>query len=164
MKTVLAPIDFSRVSERVITEAIELARAIGARLVLLHVVAPVPLIGTAPRLIAAGDEFAAVADREAAKKLTKLQRSLRDEGVTAHAVHVGGDARVGIIAQAERLSADYVVMGSRGRTAFSNMLVGSTASGVLKHASCRVVLVPPRVKDVRKAKISACEPADVAKE
>jgi nucleotide-binding universal stress UspA family protein len=163
MKTVLAPIDFSRVSERVIAEAIALARAIGARLVLLHVVAPAPAVGKAPTLIAASEEVATAADREAAKKLTKLQRSLRDEGVTAHAVHVGGDTQKCIIAQAERLSADYVVMGSRGRTAFSALLMGSTASGVLKHASCRVMIVPPVAKDGRKAKISAREPAEVAK-
>ncbi len=147
MKTVLAPIDFSRISGRVIAEAIALARAIGARLVLLHVVTPVPVIGSVPTLIVASGEYATAADRDAAKKLAKLQRSLRDEGVTAHAVHDNGDARMCIVAQAERLSADYIVMGSHRRTAFHDLLVGGTASGVLKSASGRVVIVPPGAKD-----------------
>ena len=147
MKTVLAPIDFSRTSGRVIAEATTLARAIGARLVLLHVVTPAPVIGSAPTLLMASAEFAAAADREAVKKLTQLQRSLRDEGVTAQAVHDNGDARTCIVAQAEKLSADYIVMGSRGRTAFHGMLAGGTATGVLESASGRVVIVPSGVRD-----------------
>jgi universal stress protein A len=35
------------------------------------------------------------------------------------------------------------VLGSHGHTAFYDLLVGSTAAGVLKHAPCPVVVVPP---------------------
>lgn len=142
MKTVLAPIDFSRVSERVIEKAIALARATDARLVLLHVVAPIPIIGKNLALTLTGAELTAAAEKDAAKKLTTLQRSLRDGGVTAHAIHASGDPRECIIEQAERLTADYIVIGSHGHTAFYDLLVGSTASGVLKRASCPVVIVP----------------------
>jgi nucleotide-binding universal stress UspA family protein len=142
MKTVLAPIDFSNVSEHVIARAIELARATGARLVLLHVVAPFPIFGKNLELTVTGAELAAAAEKTAANKLVKLQRSLRDDGVTAHIVHVRGDPRECIIEQTERLTADYIVIGSHGHTAFYDLLVGSTTSGVLKRASCPVVIVP----------------------
>src|SRR5688500_18451829 len=142
MKTVLAPIDFSSVSERVIERAIALARATDARLVLLHVVAPWPIIGKNLALTLAGAELSAAAEKCAEKKLAELQRSLRDDGVTAHAVHVSGDPRVCIIEQAERLTADYIVIGSHGHTAFYDLLIGSTAKIVLKRASCPVIIVP----------------------
>jgi nucleotide-binding universal stress UspA family protein len=147
MKTVLAPIDFSSVSERVIETATALARATGARLVLLHVVAPWPIIGKNLALTLTGAELAAVAEKGAAKKLSLLQRSLRDDGVTAHAVHVSGDPRVCILEQAERLTADYIVIGSHGHTAFYDLLVGSTANGVLKRTSCSIVIVPHGAKE-----------------
>jgi universal stress protein A len=148
MKTVLAPIDFSPVSERVVERAIALARATGARLVLLHIVAPLPIIGKNLALTAVGAELAAAAEKGAANKLAKLQRSLRDEGVTAHAVHVRGDPRECIVEQAERLTADYIVIGSHGHTAFYDLLIGSTANGVLKRASCPVVIEPHGVREV----------------
>lgn len=143
MKTVLAPIDFSAVSRRVIDHAIALARETDARLVLLHVVAPIPIARDNLALAVTGAEYTVAAQKDAAKALSALQRSLRDEGVTAHAIHATGDPREAIVEQAERLMADYIVMGSHGHTAFYDLLVGSTATGVLKHAACPVVIVPP---------------------
>lgn len=143
MKTVLAPIDFSAVSRRVIDHAIALARETDARLVLLHVVAPIPNVRDNLALAVTGAEYTVAAQKDAAKALSALQRSLRDEGVTAHAIHAMGDPRETIVEQAERLMADYIVMGSHGHTAFYDLIVGSTATGVLKHAACPVVIVPP---------------------
>jgi nucleotide-binding universal stress UspA family protein len=48
-----------------------------------------------------------------------------------------------ILEQAESLPADYVVLGSHGHTAVYELLVGSTAHGVLKSATCPVIVVPP---------------------
>jgi nucleotide-binding universal stress UspA family protein len=144
MKTVLAPIDFSPVTDRVVTKAIDLARAMDARLVLLHVIGPYSLLGRQlARSTVTGAELTAEAEKRAARRLGTLQRKLRDEGVTAHAVHVSGDPAECILEQAERLSANFIVLGSHGRTALRTLLVGSTAAGVLRGAQCSVVIVPP---------------------
>jgi len=42
MKTILAPLDFSQGSKVVIAASVKLARATGARVVLLHVIQPLP--------------------------------------------------------------------------------------------------------------------------
>jgi universal stress protein A len=143
MKTVLAPIDFSTASDRVIERALLLARSTGARLVLLHIVVPPPLVARRLAQSAGGSELIQDAVEAAAEELRKIQRRLRDRGVTAHAVHATGEARTCIVEQAERLGADYIVIGSHGHTAFYDLLVGSTASAVLKRAACPVVVVPP---------------------
>jgi nucleotide-binding universal stress UspA family protein len=114
MKTVLAPIDFSDISRSVINEAVALARAIDARLVLLHVV--------------------------------------RDEGVTAHVIHQVGSPGERIVQQAERLEADYIVMGSHGHGAFYDLIVGGTTTRVLKAATCPVVIVPAGTNPSLRAK------------
>jgi hypothetical protein len=40
----------------------------------------------------------------------------------------------------------HYVIGSHGHTAFHDLLVGGTASGVLKRATCPVVVVPAPVR------------------
>ena len=142
MKTVLAPIDFSRVSERVIETAIALARASDARLVLLYVVAPVLPVGGPIALTLARAEFAEEEKRTTARFLTQIQRSLRDEGVTAQVLHFSGEPRECIIEQATRLSADLIVLGSHGHGAFYDAVMGSIACGIVKRAACPVVIVP----------------------
>jgi nucleotide-binding universal stress UspA family protein len=152
MKTVLAPIDFSSVSRRVVDEAIAVARAIDGRLVLLHIVAPVTTLPTelaASKAVARANESL---EQEAAAQLAELQKELRNEGVTAHAVHQIGTPGPAIVEQAERLDADYIVMGSHGHGAFYDLIVGSTTTRVLKQAKCAVMIVPP---DKKRSKLAA---------
>lgn len=159
MKTVLAPIDFSDVSRRVIDEAIGLARAIGGRLVLLHIVSPANFAPSEFDSSGARAAYLVQAEKQARDELTALQRSLRDEGVTAHVVHQVAQAGAGILEQAERLEADYLVMGSHGHGAFYELIVGGTASRVLKLARCPVVIVPATVRKPRSPGAAAARPA-----
>jgi nucleotide-binding universal stress UspA family protein len=158
MKTVLAPIDFSDISRRVIDEAIVIARVIGARLVLLHVVQLPSLLGSG---VAEDDlpvGFHLQAERDAITRLAKLQKQLRDEGVTAHVIHQVGLPGEKILEQAERLEADYLVMGSHGHGALYELIVGSTTMGILKQAACPVAIVPPATKTLARARPSFAEP------
>ena len=52
-------------------------------------------------------------------------------------------SRVGssIVDYAERENVDLIVIGSRGRSGFKKMLLGSTASGVVTYATCPVLVV-----------------------
>jgi nucleotide-binding universal stress UspA family protein len=162
MKTILAPIDFSPASDGVVEHAIALARATDARLVLLHVVAPIPVAGADLALPVTGGEFEAAAEKSAERKLRQLQRSLHDAGVTSLVIQTVGDARPCILEEAKRLAADYIVMGSRGHSAFYDLLVGSTASGVLHEATRPVVIVPRGANKARAGDSAAATPAQTA--
>ena len=48
--------------------------------------------------------------------------------------------------------ADLVVLGSRGVGGFTRLLVGSTASQVVQHAYCPVVIVPPEDRGLSSGK------------
>jgi nucleotide-binding universal stress UspA family protein len=142
MKTVLAPIDFSPVSRQVVDEAIAIARGHDARLVLLHVVQLAAVLGTGVTESDLPASFRLQVESDAVRQLSSLQRRLRDEGVTAHVVHQVGSPGERILDQADRLDADYIVMGSHGHGAFYDLIVGSTTSRVVTWSKCPVMIIP----------------------
>ena len=46
-----------------------------------------------------------------------------------------------IIEYAERENIDLIIMGTRGRTGFKKLLLGSVASGVVNFAHCPVLVI-----------------------
>jgi nucleotide-binding universal stress UspA family protein len=52
-----------------------------------------------------------------------------------------------ILAQADALKADLIVVGSHGRSGFERLLLGSITEKVLRKATCPVMVVPPRVDE-----------------
>ena len=141
MKTILAPIDFSPASEGVVREAAALARALDAQVVLLTVVQP-PVIYTEYASLMNVAEITTRAEKEAASRLARLEEQLNNEFIKTKTVQLAGSPITQIVAQAAKLDADYIVLGSHGHTAIYDLLVGSTAHGVLLRAKCPVVIVP----------------------
>jgi nucleotide-binding universal stress UspA family protein len=58
----------------------------------------------------------------------------------------GGDPRQLIVATAEALRVDLVVIGAHSQRSFLDVLLGGTATAVSRHAPCAVVLVQPGEK------------------
>ena len=144
MKTILVPIDFSYVTTSVLERAVELAKALEARLVVLHVIQPpVNLSASDPILIENTTRITAAAEKAADKHLERLEKGLQADFGNVGILRLTGAPVNRILEQAELLPADYVVLGSHGHTAVYELLVGSTAHGVLKNASCPVIIVPP---------------------
>lgn len=141
MKTILAPVDFSKISEAVVTEAAALARALDGRVVLLTVVQP-PLVITEYAAMMNVAEITAAGAKMAARELDRLEDQLKNQFIKTESVQVTGAPIAHIIEQAEKYEADYIVMGSHGHTALYDLLVGSTTHGVLMRARCPVVIVP----------------------
>lgn len=143
MKTILAPVDFSEASNRVMAEAAALARAHGGRVVLLHVTEPTAKVVDYAALVMAYAQIDEATVKYSIERLHQLERRLHADHVEATSVHVAGIPITEIVAQARNLPADYIVMGSHGHTAFYDLLVGGTTHGVLKRSPCPVVIVPP---------------------
>ena len=144
MKTILAPIDFSKVSERVASEAMALARGLGGSLVLLNVTTPPFASADDPRAARSVVKTIAAVANTASSRLERLRKKLGSNGVSVSSVQVTGLPVPSILHEAEAISADYIVMGSHGHNAFYDLVVGSTASGVMNRADCPVLIVPPR--------------------
>ncbi len=141
MKSVLAAIDFSVGTKQVVAEAVVLARAIGARLVVLHVVQPPP-VTDADAGAQMSSQYAAQASEAAAAELVLLQKKLQAAAITIQTTHLVGLPGAKIVDYAQELRADFIVLGSHGHGALYDLIVGHTASYVLKRALCPVVVVP----------------------
>jgi nucleotide-binding universal stress UspA family protein len=132
---VLAAIDHSDVSERVLAAARDLALLSKGQVWVLHlrereVLSRMGLVPTEPQSDAEAEVTAAVDELTAA-------------GVTAHGVirdTVFGYAAREIIDDAREHEADVIVMGSRGRGDLAGLVLGSTAHKVI-HLADRPVLV-----------------------
>jgi nucleotide-binding universal stress UspA family protein len=157
MKTILAPVDFSAASDAVVTEAAALARALQGRVVFLNVVQPPVTISEYAPLVPDVSEMTAACERFGARELEKLEARLATDFVTVESVQLVGAPIPLIVEEAEKIGADYIVMGSHGHTALYDLLVGSTTHGVLLRAKCPVVIVPAlkEPKPLKRAKSRA---------
>jgi universal stress protein A len=136
---VLAAIDFAHESVAVIGRAGEIARRYQARLTLLNVVEDSalyyqlddPLVFDQALL---NKELVAQAEQQMAEA-----RATIDSVEAASRVEIGIPKHE-IVRVADELNADLIVIGSHGRHGLQ-MLLGSTANGVLHQARCDVLAV-----------------------
>ncbi len=143
MKTFLIPVDFSQVTDSVIATAVPLARALQGTITLLHVVQPPVATGDFALPVEAVQDAINAGETAAREKLAGYSRMLRETGLESEARVVHGSPVVMIHAEAKRVKADFIIMGSHGHGKLYDLLVGSTASGVLKGAKCGVIVLPP---------------------
>lgn len=139
---ILAAIDFSESTPLVIDEAATLAAALGSKIVVAHVAAPDPdFVGyeAGPQSVrdARAHEL-----RDERQELRRIEDTLKARGLAAEAMLVQGPTVEKIVEEAERLGADWIVVGSHGRGALARVLIGSVSEGVVHHAKCPVVVVP----------------------
>ncbi len=113
IKTVLCPIDFSDLSRRELTLAIEVCAALGARLVMHHNIAEVPPGLTRQWEWAQYHQAGYINADETAARLRQLLAEV-PAGVAAEATVSHGPVGVVLLDMTARLPADLVVLGYHG--------------------------------------------------
>ncbi len=138
-RKILVPVDLLDEDPRETRLAIDLARAIGGEIVLLHVVDYVPTMF--PVELPGGYPMPQVdiVKDAAAKKLEGLASRMQGVPVT-HVVEVGAAASQ-IVDYARREKVEHIVIGSHSRGALSRMVLGSVADRVAHTAPCPVTIV-----------------------
>lgn len=136
---ILVPIDLNEKSswERALPPAIDLARTHRAR---LHLLSVVPDFGMAIVGQYFPADFEAKAREESRRRLEEVARRSIPDGL-AFEVHVAeGNIYREILALAEKLPADLVVMTSH-RPGLQDYLIGPNAARVVRHAHCSVLVL-----------------------
>jgi nucleotide-binding universal stress UspA family protein len=155
-KKICCPVDFSESSRHALDEAIDLARRLGAELIVAHV--QVPLAPAATDVLVSSREILKAEGAEEARELDSW-RTYAQERLNApvHASVLAGDAAGEIAKLAADEGVDLIVIGTHGRTGFRRLVLGSVAERVVRLAPCPVLVV--RRREVRDAEIVAAEVA-----
>jgi nucleotide-binding universal stress UspA family protein len=145
MKTILAPIDFSTATEGVVEAAATLASSTQSQVVLLHIVQPPVLTSDYGLAMENFQEAIDVSAKHSAKRLAEITEGLRlrHADLPVETLLVNGPPIVEILDAVKKFDATYIVMGSHGHNAFYDLLVGTTTHGIIRKATCPVVIVPP---------------------
>jgi nucleotide-binding universal stress UspA family protein len=138
-------LDGSQFAEAALVPARDLARVLGARIVLVQAIPD-----SVPRVIDAATSSVTYAEDPAPAGsvaqveayLLGIQRNLRAGGFEAHVDVRHGEPAAQIRLAAETHSAAAVVMATHGRTGLKRALVGSVAASVLEAGATPVVLLP----------------------
>ena len=142
LSCIVAATDFSAFSERAVQRAARIAKQHDAEMHLLHVVRPLDLY---PGLTLGPDEFGQHdQDLQQAEqsRLDAMAATLASQfGIRIHPVTRLGRAHSEIAAYAQEVSADLVAAGARGESTLMDLFLGSTASRLLRVATCPVLIV-----------------------
>jgi len=145
MKTLLVAIDLSDASHSILHTAVSLARQLGARLDIIHVVEPILTtvpIGAAMDVIEVAPPTRGPLDLKNQSEHLTRRMELITNGVEFSAEAISGMATDEILERAPAVGADFIILGSHGHSAIYHLFAGSVVTGVLKHAKIPVVVVP----------------------
>lgn len=162
-KKILVPLDGSVLAAQALPHAEEIARGLGAKLILYQVVeatggfmvAPIgtgssgPSVGVGVGRVGAGvmigdDEIRRALD-DAEAYLARLAASLQHQKLDATIDINTGDPATYIVDYAAAHAIDLIVMSTHGRTGVRRWIYGSVANKVLQAAPCAVLVVRPTV-------------------
>ena len=133
---IMCPVDFDEGSLLALDLAVEIAKKNDALLRLVHVArVPRPDMDV-PLPFSPNPRW----ERVARKKLERLGAE-RVEGKVRYQIHVlSGSPDQDIVAEADRVNADLIVMGTHGRRGINHFVLGSVAESVLRAAKCPVLV------------------------
>jgi nucleotide-binding universal stress UspA family protein len=146
LQRILCPVDFSDFSRRALDHAIAIATWYESTITVLHVCTVVPVAAYAPGSGVLPSAALTREDREAL--LDAMKRFV--EGGAAENIPIEldiaeGSAATEILAKAEAVPADLLVMGTHGRSGFERLVLGSVTERVLRKAACPMLTVPEGV-------------------
>jgi nucleotide-binding universal stress UspA family protein len=141
---IVVPVDLSEASERVIDFARLIGAETGGAIWLIHVADEDPSfvgLDAGPGTVR---QQAAKTFRDEHKRLQAEAERLRSKGLDVTALLLQGPIVETLLAEAERLGADVMIVGSHGHGALYDLVVGSVSQGLLKDSTVPVLVVPVR--------------------
>lgn len=142
MINIVLPVDFGDKTEQLVEGAVKFAKQLDGRLFLIHV---------APSDIgfAIGDmgyqyfpEVEANEIRDELIQLNKIEQRIIAQDVNCEHLLKQGIAKDIILEYAKAKNADYIVMGSHGRSGIYDVFVGSLTKGLTKDSPVPVLVLP----------------------
>lgn len=144
VKTIIAAVDFSDISNEIIEKAGEFASRFSAHLWILHVAAPDPDFvgyGVGPKHVR---QWRADELHDERKFMQQQADMLKEKGINTSSLLIQGPTAETILKEISKLNADLIVLGSHGHSTVYELLVGSVTEAMLRKSPCPVLVVPAR--------------------
>jgi nucleotide-binding universal stress UspA family protein len=139
---ILVATDGSELSDKAVSTAVELARALGAQLIAFTAVPPYPYAGIGESSGVASDDYRGRVGAEASDRLARVERAAKEAGVPCHTSMLEEDTpHRAIVAAAEKHHCGLIVMASHGRRGVEGVVLGSETQRVLAHTRRPVLVV-----------------------
>jgi nucleotide-binding universal stress UspA family protein len=135
--------DGSDTATKAVRKAVDLARAVGAKLELVSAYEPVPVQRLSEERREAPEDLQwAINPREDVDATLEAAAAVaREAGVPVNVYARQGDPADAILDVAEEQEADLIVVGNRGMTGAKRFLLGSVPNKVSHHAPCSVLII-----------------------
>ena len=143
LSKILVPLDTRYYSLHVLPMAQNVAKALGASIILCHTVAPMGQHRDAAEAPPGVARIIEEEMEEARRFLTPAAERVEAQGVTVEVVVTVGDAPKEIIRVAGRAGAGLIAMATRGRDRLEKRLVGSVANIVVETTNLPCLLARP---------------------
>lgn len=142
MKTIIIPTDFSSIATNALNYGINMAMAIRANVLLLHVYQIPVAVADVPVVMASTEEL----KKNAEEKLAAEEENI--EHITSGKLKIYTEAKLGdVVDELEELCNTIkpfaVVMGTKGTTAIERIMFGSNTLTAIRHLTWPVICVPP---------------------
>jgi|JI10StandDraft_1071094.scaffolds.fasta_scaffold06129_6 universal stress protein A len=140
IRRIVCPTDFSPTARIAIDYAAEMARSLGAEMVLLHVV---PELSYPTRSFGMANAFPHLREElhKRASEELEAERARLDPATKVTTELRDGVSHEQVLECAHAQKADLIVMGTHGHTGLTHLVLGSTAERIVRMADCPVMTV-----------------------
>jgi nucleotide-binding universal stress UspA family protein len=142
MKTIIIPTDFSPIATNAMNYGVDMAKAINANIILVHVYQVPVSMTDVPVVVVSVDEL----KKEAEERLADLKASV--EHITSGKLKIYTEARLGDVVDeledlCNKIKPIAVVMGTKGASGIERAMFGSVTLTAIRHLNWPVICVPP---------------------
>ncbi|MDD4920928.1 MAG: universal stress protein [Bacteroidales bacterium] len=143
IEKVLIAMDYDETSQKVAEQGFAMAKAMNAKVVLLHVISEQPVYYSSYTYMQSlRVDIMDDLKKSIQKFLDKAKKHLGDESIQT--IFEAGDIAETILKTAKEMKVDVIVMGSHSRKWLENIIMGSTAEKVLEKTSLPLFVIPTK--------------------
>lgn len=147
MKTILIPLDGSKLGEEALSVGLGHYPASSTQVILLHTMDINHLYYNAPMLPRDFRELDEAERKRFQDYLDEQVTRLKDRGYDTRSVIAWGEPADRIVAVAQAQKADLILLTTHGRTGVARLFLGSVAEGVVRRATVPVLVIPSSAKE-----------------
>ena len=135
----MVPVDGSDNSYRALEAALVLSENLESNVTAIHVMEQIPITHIESEKLL--NELLTAHKKESQAILSKCSEIARQKGLNIKTILLQGNPTSIILGFSKNEKFDLVIMGSRGRGVFKELILGSLSNKILHHSPCAVMII-----------------------